>query len=36
MATARAGNGVIPSDQSGYEGKQNRMARVRGAGREWI
>ncbi|NSY51239.1 hypothetical protein [Agrobacterium tumefaciens] len=33
--TARAENKMIPSDQSGYEGKQNRMSGALGAGHEW-
>jgi len=27
---------MIPSDQSGYEGKENRMSGAHKAGREWI
>ncbi|EGL65860.1 hypothetical protein AGRO_1331 [Agrobacterium sp. ATCC 31749] len=34
--TARAGDKMIPSDQSGYEGKENRMSGAHKAGREWI
>ncbi|WP_439873235.1 hypothetical protein [Rhizobium leguminosarum] len=34
--TARAGDKMIPSDQSDCEGKQNRMSGAQKAGREWI
>ncbi|MBY3182854.1 hypothetical protein [Rhizobium laguerreae] len=33
--TAQAGDEMIPSDQSGYELRENRMSGALEAGREW-